>query len=473
MSRSDWEHYASMYGMYLFSRRDLYRQLGEMIREQVKGLHVLEIGCGNGVLTRTYGEVCASVTAIDYTARMITEAQKKETPDHIRFKVEDGRALNYGERSFDAVVIVNGLDQFMEPDKILQETARVLKDDGIVILATYIGEDRKRGGIYRDARLFGREIVYHHWSARELISYLEEQGWVMISQETLMTSEPFLYCTMRRRETINRADDSVISTASEELWMPLVSRINVSKEFPNILHDRPALEIEDKLPEIAKHLPEVSEYYRMSYAVLSAKTERIINMCRSMYEDLLTVNIKASLETFSLRCGGRTDIFYEQDDPETLSIREAFFPSSWYDRFLPYDLLDQRWMEEVKKEKKCTVLINACGALKDYSRNDVISFLKIAASYGEVMVLFDVDSPANGGILVQKNSLRDTVMPKFTLGSIEDLTSKLHMKTEVLLTENLFEGVNRRHMSVDTRLRIDLMQRLGLRKIYLLKIYGN
>jgi len=49
--------------------------------------HVLEIGCGNGRLTRRYADVVAHVTAIDPFENGIRRA-KEDLPDRLRNRVE-------------------------------------------------------------------------------------------------------------------------------------------------------------------------------------------------------------------------------------------------------------------------------------------------------------------------------------------------------------------------------------------------
>ena len=53
----------------------------------LEGKRVLEIGCGDGNLTRRYVEQAAFVTAIDPGAEKIARAQQK-TPEHLLGRVE-------------------------------------------------------------------------------------------------------------------------------------------------------------------------------------------------------------------------------------------------------------------------------------------------------------------------------------------------------------------------------------------------
>jgi len=68
---------------------------------------VLEIGCGNGRLTRRLANLGAQVEAIDPDRKLIAVA-KKDVParlsDRIRFKVGSALDLKYPNQTFDIAV---------------------------------------------------------------------------------------------------------------------------------------------------------------------------------------------------------------------------------------------------------------------------------------------------------------------------------------------------------------------------------
>jgi len=75
----------------------------------LKGKRVLEIGCGEGHLTRCYVELAAFVTAIDPGAEKIARA-RQETPKHLLGRVEyiassiEDFPLPGNESSFDTAI---------------------------------------------------------------------------------------------------------------------------------------------------------------------------------------------------------------------------------------------------------------------------------------------------------------------------------------------------------------------------------
>ena len=72
-----------------------------------RGRDVLEIGCGDGRLTRRYADRAASVLALDPKEERIALAQR-DIPDPLRstvtFQVADATALQLPAAGFDVVV---------------------------------------------------------------------------------------------------------------------------------------------------------------------------------------------------------------------------------------------------------------------------------------------------------------------------------------------------------------------------------
>ena len=72
-----------------------------------RGKRVLEIGCGNGRLTRRIANLGTQVIAIDPDRKLITTA-RKELParysERVRFKAGSAQELKFPKETFDIVV---------------------------------------------------------------------------------------------------------------------------------------------------------------------------------------------------------------------------------------------------------------------------------------------------------------------------------------------------------------------------------
>lgn len=90
------------------------------------GEHVLDLGCGDGQLTRRIAATGASVVGIDASPEMVAAAQA----GGIVAELGDAEALPFAPGSFDAVFSNAALHWVRDQDAMLTEVHRVLKRGG-------------------------------------------------------------------------------------------------------------------------------------------------------------------------------------------------------------------------------------------------------------------------------------------------------------------------------------------------------
>ena len=100
---------------------------------------VLECACGTGLLTGVIAPRCRSLTATDFSERMLERAEKKYAKyGNVRFERADILHLAYPNGRFDAVVAANVIHLLDEPYQALRELDRVCRDGGRIIIPTYM-----------------------------------------------------------------------------------------------------------------------------------------------------------------------------------------------------------------------------------------------------------------------------------------------------------------------------------------------
>jgi SAM-dependent methyltransferase len=99
---------------------------------------VLDLCTGHGVVAAELLARGAAVTGLDFSAAMISLAQKA-VPD-VSFVHGDAMSLDFADSSFDAVTIGFGVPHFPDPERGLAEAARVLKPAGRIAFSVWQGK---------------------------------------------------------------------------------------------------------------------------------------------------------------------------------------------------------------------------------------------------------------------------------------------------------------------------------------------
>ena len=119
------------------------RRLDKIIEKARKaGGKVLELGCGCGMLSLEMARNGLQVTGVDLSARSIEVAEKyrNENPfqhgfGELEYLCADFDSLEFDDGSFDSIVFFRSLHHFVDTNKVMEKTARLLKPGGILLLS--------------------------------------------------------------------------------------------------------------------------------------------------------------------------------------------------------------------------------------------------------------------------------------------------------------------------------------------------
>jgi ubiquinone/menaquinone biosynthesis C-methylase UbiE len=102
----------------------------------VRGLAVLDLGCGTGRHSLWLAGAGATVTAVDFSDGMLAEARKKPGADAVRWLAHDlHRPLPFADGTFDLVVSGLVLEHLRQLDEFFAEARRVLKAGGRAVVS--------------------------------------------------------------------------------------------------------------------------------------------------------------------------------------------------------------------------------------------------------------------------------------------------------------------------------------------------
>ena len=148
---------------------------------------MLEVGCGTGAVTRELAawSGVAEVTGLDPSPTFLASAGRQDPPANARFVEGDARALQFPDRSFDVVVFHTTLCHVPDPERALDQAARVLRPGGW--LAVFDGDYATAtvaGGpadpLQACAAAWVDSSVHDPWLIRRLPSMLERAGCALV-----------------------------------------------------------------------------------------------------------------------------------------------------------------------------------------------------------------------------------------------------------------------------------------------------
>lgn len=101
---------------------------------------VLDVGCGNGIISRSLGLKGFKVLGIDISAKAIERANSLNKLDNVSFKVMSAEQLAVNHEQYHAVICSEVLEHLYEPQKLLQVLYHSLRDDGVLIVTVPNGK---------------------------------------------------------------------------------------------------------------------------------------------------------------------------------------------------------------------------------------------------------------------------------------------------------------------------------------------
>jgi SAM-dependent methyltransferase len=118
------------------------KEIIEELLPSVEGAEIIDVGCGEGQLTRMLTRRGAHVTGIEVSPRALTRARATAPVGDERYMQGLAEDLPVKSRSADIVIFLNSfhhVDEQGQP-KALKEAARVLKEGGILFISEPLPE---------------------------------------------------------------------------------------------------------------------------------------------------------------------------------------------------------------------------------------------------------------------------------------------------------------------------------------------
>jgi 2-polyprenyl-3-methyl-5-hydroxy-6-metoxy-1,4-benzoquinol methylase len=140
---------------------------------------VLDVGCGEGVLTLRWADRLADgrIVGIDLDDPGLRAEWRKRTRPNLEFRAEEASRLSFGDGEFDMAAAIEVLEHVPEPHATLAEMVRVARRWLLVSVPReplWRGLNVARGAYLRD--LGNTPGHLNHWSKRAFVSLLSRYG---------------------------------------------------------------------------------------------------------------------------------------------------------------------------------------------------------------------------------------------------------------------------------------------------------
>jgi ubiquinone/menaquinone biosynthesis C-methylase UbiE len=174
-----------------------YQRVIELIKNEVKkDMSFLDIGTGTGEIPLALSLHVKKIEGIDYSPEMITIAKKKieqKMIKNINFSVQDSANLNFSNNSFDIVLISNLLHIIPAPEKVIEEAKRLIKKDGIIILANYLHDENILSHLISFIMKKKGHPIAIKYNSETFSKFIEACSLKIIYKEKIPNLMPFLY----------------------------------------------------------------------------------------------------------------------------------------------------------------------------------------------------------------------------------------------------------------------------------------
>jgi len=95
---------------------------------------VLDVGCGNGIISRGIGSKGFKVLGIDVSEKAIEKARELNKLPNVKFEVISAEQLVSDGKKYQAVICSEVLEHLNHPEKLLHTLYQSLADDGLLIV---------------------------------------------------------------------------------------------------------------------------------------------------------------------------------------------------------------------------------------------------------------------------------------------------------------------------------------------------
>ncbi len=196
-----WDNFSHSYdqGAEYVVGRSLREAIAEKLRREQGLGEVVEFGCGTGYFTKVVAEQATRIIASDLSDQMLEAVRMrlKDVPN-VTVQKEDCESPSFPSLSYDTVLMANVLHTVEHPLKALEESYRILKLSGKLLVISYTDYGtslfEKIELAFRYFQKFGLPPSYYrNYSPDDLVWLVEAAGFRVEKIELLTNTAKALY----------------------------------------------------------------------------------------------------------------------------------------------------------------------------------------------------------------------------------------------------------------------------------------
>ncbi|MFI6681020.1 bifunctional 2-polyprenyl-6-hydroxyphenol methylase/3-demethylubiquinol 3-O-methyltransferase UbiG [Kribbella sp. NPDC050470] len=127
-----------LHGSFTPGRFAYFRAVLDRVALEPAGLRALDVGCGGGFLAEEFARLGCAVTGVDPSSVSVGTARRHADSGRlgIGYAVATGERLPLRDETFDLAYCCDVLEHISDLDRVIGETARILKPGGVYLFDT-------------------------------------------------------------------------------------------------------------------------------------------------------------------------------------------------------------------------------------------------------------------------------------------------------------------------------------------------
>ena len=246
-----------------------------------------------------------------------------------------------------------------------------------------------------------------------------------------------------------------LGVVEDTLFVPMLGRIYAAEHCPQILYDKKALELKNRLPLDLIEQNMQNQYTLLASASRSANMDRIIRDFLERRPNGAIVQLGCGLETTYYRCDNGRARWYAVDLPHVIEYRRGLLPEPERECYISGNAFAKDWIKKVRDEVLDTpILVIAGGLFHYFEENKVIALLRMIGQFGNMEVVFDTVN-RKGMAMMQKKYMRQIghadAQMFFYVDAVEELAAKIGGNAKVIADEPYYRYIPKNGLKMSTK----------------------